>query len=107
MGETHLQASLLRGGMQGEDVENERRAVDDLHGLVHDLLEIRLLRWRKLIVEDHQIRFGCPRQLGNFLGLARADEGAGIRRVEPLRCGGHRIGPGGIGKARELGKGRF
>ena len=81
--------------MQGEDVQNEGRTVDDLHGLVHDLLQIGLLGRCQLIVEDDEVGLVRPCQLGDFfVGLARADEGARVGRVQALGRRGHHIGSG-------------
>ena len=107
LGEAHLQAPLLGGGVQGEDVQNEGRTVDDLHGLVHDLLQIGLLGRCQLIVEDDEVGLARPCQLGDFVGLARADEGARVGRVQALGRRGHHIGSGRIGQTFQLGQGRF
>ena len=107
LGETHLQTPLLGGGVQGEDVQNEGRTVDDLHGLVHDLLQIGLLGRCQLIVEDNEVGLVRPCQLGDFVGLARADEGSRVGRV-PSRwvVDGHHIGSGRIGQTFQLSQGR-
>ena len=55
LGQAHLQPPLLGSGVEGEDVQDERRAIDHLHGFVHYLLEVRLLRRCQLVVEDDQI----------------------------------------------------
>ena len=93
--------------MQGEDVQNEGRAVDDLHGLVHDLLQIGLLGRCQLVVEDDKVGLARPCQLGDFVGLARADEGARVGCVQALGRRGHHVGSGRIGQTFQLGKGRF
>ena len=38
-----LQTSFFRGGMQCEDVQDQRGSVDNLDGLRHDLLDVGLL----------------------------------------------------------------
>ena len=38
--EPHLQPALLAGGVQGEDVEDERRTIDDLDALIDGLFEV-------------------------------------------------------------------
>jgi len=38
--------------MLGEDIENERGAVD--HARAYGLLKVALLRWRKLVIHDQQ-----------------------------------------------------
>ena len=106
LGEPHLQAALLAGGMQREDIEDERRAVDDLHVLAHHLLEVRLLGGRELVVEHHEVGRVGACQLGYLLGLARADERARVRRVELLRGDGRNVGARRVHEALELGERR-
>jgi len=105
-GEPHLQPALLAGGVQGEDVEDERRTVDDLHVAAHRLLEVRLLGGRQLVVEHDEVGRVGARKLGHFFGLARAHERTRIGRVELLRGGGHRVGACRIHEALELGERR-
>ena len=107
LGQPHLKTTFLGGGVQGEDVQYEGRPVDDLHGLVHDLLEIRLLGGGQLIVEDDQVRLAAAGQLGDLHGLARSHEGAGIGGIESLGRGGHDIGSGRIGQTLQLGQRRL
>ena len=106
LGEPHLQPALLAGGVQGEDVEDERRTVDDLHVAAHRLLEVRLLGGRQLVVEHDEVGRVGARKLGHFFGLARAHERTRIGRVELLRGGGHRVGACRIHEALELGERR-
>ena len=53
--------------MQGEDVEDERRTVDDLHVAAHRLLEVRLLGGRQLVVEHDEVGRVGARKLGLHL----------------------------------------
>ena len=48
----HLQLALMGLGMQAEDIEDERRTVDDLVLHSQDTLDVCLLRRRQLGVED-------------------------------------------------------
>ena len=107
LGQAHLQAAFLARGVQGEYVQDERGAVDDRHRAVHGALEVRLLGGRQLVVEYDQVGLVGPRQFGHFLGLAAADEGAGVRRFEALRGHGYRVGAGGVGQALQLAQRRF
>ena len=104
MGEPHLQAPLLAGGVQAEYVEDERRAVDHLHIAADRLLKVRLLRWCELIVEHDEVGRVGARKAGHLLGLAGADEGLGVRGFEPLGGHGHHVRPCSVDKALELGK---
>ena len=103
LGELDLQTALATRCMQGKNVEDERRAVDDLYGLADDALEIALLRRRELVIEYDDVGMQVMHAPGELLGLAGADEGTWIGRVEPL---GHRVddlGTRRIGEALELG----
>ena len=68
----------------GENVENERRAVEDL--AVERLLQIAALRGGKLVVEDDGVHIRLLAVLGELLGLAFADVSGGARR-------GHLLNP--------------
>ncbi len=49
----HLQLALGRVGMVGEDVEDDRGAIDDRHA--QRLLEVALLARQQLVVAGHQV----------------------------------------------------
>ena len=100
--QTHLQATFFRGGMQRENVKNERRSVNNLHIFRYRFFKIALLRRRKLIVENHDI--GCIRMahFGDFFRLARPDECARVRRIELLVGGRNHFGARRVGQTREL-----
>ena len=78
LGQPHLQAAFLAGGVQCEDVQDECRAVDDLHVAPDGLLEVRLLRGSELVVEHHQVGRVRADEFGHLLGLAGADEVLGF-----------------------------
>src|SRR5690606_9388067 len=79
LGELDLGLTLPALGVLGEDVEDERGAVDDLH--LDDLLEPPQLAGGELAVADHRVRAGGGDHLAQLLGLARADVGRGVRAL--------------------------
>ena len=50
----HLQLSFTGAGVAGEDVEDKLRAID--HPDLELALQVALLRWRQLVVEDDEVR---------------------------------------------------
>ncbi len=76
LGQLHLQLAFARAGPLGEDVEDELRAVDDLHA--DHLLQFAELRRRELVVDDDHVdaRFGAGERQG--LRFALADEGGRV-----------------------------
>ncbi len=53
LGELHLELALGGVGMVGEDVEDDRRPVDDRHADL--LLEVALLPGQQLVVAGHEV----------------------------------------------------
>ena len=93
--EFDLQFAFPRAGALREDVENQRRAVEDF--AVENLFEIAALRRRKLVIENHGIHVLTLAKIREFTRLALADERGGIKRVHFLQAvaddftaGGHR-----------------
>src|SRR5262249_21366544 len=80
--ELHLHHALLTAGVLGEDVEDQRDAVDDVDA--EELLEVALLCGRELVVEHDEVDVERDRELLELLGLARTDVGGGVGRVAPL-----------------------
>ena len=107
LGQAHLQATLLGGGVQGEDVQDQRRAVDDLHALGQGLLQVDLLGGGQFLVEDDQVRLQLLGHVADLGHLARAHVGAGVGRVQALGEDGHRVGAGGVGQAFQFRQGGF
>ncbi len=103
--ELDLEPPLPGLGVAAEDVEDERRAVDHLHGLAQGPLEVALLGGGELLVEDHDVHVERLHGLLELQHLARADEGLGHGAVEPLREGPHDVGAVGVHEAGELGHG--
>ena len=104
--QTHLQTTLFRGGMQRENIKDERRSINDLHIFRYSLFQIALLRRCEFIVENHDISRIRMAHLGDFFRLARPDECARIRRIELLVGGRNHFGARRVGQTRELFKRR-
>jgi len=93
--ELDLEAAFARPGAPGEDVEDERRAVEDL-GL-EGVFEVALLRGAELVVEDDDgvVDAGA---LGLYLRqLALADVVRGMGVLQLLDGAADDAGSGGIG----------
>ena len=100
LGQLHLHHALLALGVLGEDVEDQRDAVD--HVDREQLLEVALLRGRELVVEHDEVDVERVGELLQLLGLARADVGRGVGRVASLQHELDRIRAGGVDEQREL-----
>ena len=100
--QTHLQAPLFRGGMQRENIKDERRSVNNLHIFWHSLFQIALLRWREFIVENHDIGRIRMAHFGDFFRLARPDECARVWCIELLVGGRNHFGARRVGQTREF-----
>ena len=96
----HLQLALGGLGALGEDVQNQRRAVDDLHA--QRVFQIPLLRAGQLVVEDGQIDLHGLTGEGQLLGLAAADVGGGVGLLAILQHPGDDHRAGGLGQTRQL-----
>ena len=68
--------------MVGEDVEDDRGAVD--HGHVERLLEVALLARLELVVAGHDVRARLLDRLLELRELALAEVAVGIGRRAPL-----------------------
>jgi hypothetical protein len=82
LGELDLQLALGRARVVGEDVEDDRRAVDDRH--VELLLEVALLAREQLVVARDEVRVALldrPLQLGE---LPAAQVAVRVRAVAAL-----------------------
>src|SRR5659263_151936 len=98
----HLQLSFSGVGMLGEDVEDERGAIDDPHAEL--VLEVTLLGGRKLVLDNHQVGL----QAGDFLlelnQLALAEVGMGYGMVPTLNHFTSIFGAGGGQQLAQLGQ---
>ena len=97
-----LELAFARPGALREDVENQRRAVEDL--AVKDFFEIAALRGRKVVVENHGVHVLAPAKFGEFLRLALADERGGGQRVQFLKTVADDLAAGGRGQFTEFGE---
>ena len=96
-GELDLQAALLRAGVTGEDVDDQRRSVQDL--AVEQLLEAALLVRSQLVVDDQQVEVG-GRLLVDQLG------GSALAEVpHRIGCAAALEGAADHGRAGRLGQG--
>ena len=105
LGELDLETPLVRPGVNAEDVEDERGAVDDLDGLPHRALEVCLLRGGELVIEDDDVRPEVSDERAQLLDLSAPDERPRDGGVKPLVHGVDDLGAIGLGEARELGEG--
>ena len=100
-----LRLALFGLGVLGKDVKDEHRAVNDLG--VKRALESGELARIELAIAYHGIGAGGLDDVAQFLDLAGADEGAGIRLIALLVDHLHYFGAGGLGQRRELVHGGF
>ena len=79
--ELDLHRAFLARRVLGEDVEDQRDAVDDVDR--EHLLQVALLRGRELVVEDHDVdveRFARLARSSSALPLPMYVAGSGVRR---------------------------
>jgi len=98
--ELDLRLALLARRVLGEDVEDHRGAVE--RAALEDALEVELLRGCELLVEHDGVGVDLLGQLVDLLGLALADERAGVGRAAPLHDTGHDVRAGGVDQLLEL-----
>ncbi len=98
--ELDLRLALPAPGVQGEDVQDQRRPVHDLD--LQPLLEVSQLARRQLVVKDHRPGTGAVHRLVDLLQLALADERGGVRVLARLEDPRDRVRPGAVGEGREL-----
>ena len=100
LGELDLQFAFCALRAQREDVEDERRAVDD--AAVECALEIALLGAGQRMIEDDEIGVGLGAPRADFLDFALARKKRRIGSLPATRdCAGHR-GAGRHGKGVQL-----
>ena len=102
LGELDLEPALVGLRVQGEDVEDQPAAVDDLD--VEQALERLLLAGRQLVVGDEEVEAGLALGRDELLGLALADVPVGVDVAAVLPLGADHVGAGGVGQAGELGE---
>src|SRR5690606_29886893 len=101
--ELDLGLALGALGVLREDVEDQRRAVDDLD--VDGLLQGDQLAGRELAVADHRVGAERLDDVLELADLAGADEGARVGPNAALDEAVDDLGPGGLGQRGELGHG--
>jgi hypothetical protein len=87
-------------GVGGEDVEDQRRTVDDLH--LDAVLEVAQLCWAQLAVADHGVRAGRDDDLTHLVDLAPADVGRRVGPVAALEQRVEDLGACGLGELAQL-----
>ena len=100
--EFDLQLAFARAGALREDVENQRRAVQDL--AVEYFLQIAALGGRKFVVENDRVHVVPPAEGGKFLRLALADERGRRGSLQLLHPVADDFAAGGGGQFAEFGE---
>ena len=98
-----LEAALPRVRPRGEDVQDQRRSVNDLR--TQRFFEIALLRRRQLVVEDDHVRLCITACGGDFIDLAFADVRRGVRLIHLLDGRAHDLRPGCPGQLAQFRRG--
>ncbi len=83
MRQLHLELSFTGARMTGKDVEDELGAID--HPQVEHALQVTLLRWRQLVIEDDQIGRTRSDSAFQLLQLSTANECGGFWFLTPLQ----------------------
>ncbi len=99
-GQLHLRLALGAARVLGEDVEDDRGAVDG--GAAEELLEVPVLRRGQVVVEHDGVGVEALAQRGDLLGLAAADEGRRVGSVAPLHDAAHDVGARAVHQAGQL-----
>ena len=90
--ELDLQLAFFRAGALGENIQDQRGAIE--HLALEDLFQVARLRRRKFIVEDDRIDFIAPAMLGEFVRLAGADVSAREDLFQFLRAVAEHVAAG-------------
>ena len=90
----------MRRRASGEDVENQTRAVDDLH--VEGALEIALLGRAEIVIDQYHIVANVVAPGLDLLELPFADVGAGQRMGELLGHRAYDLDVDGFGQPRQF-----
>ncbi len=96
----HLEPPLSGARALGEDVQDQRGTIDHLHA-AEGILQVALLRRRKLVVKDEGIHLFRSPGLLELLDFAFADVNLG-RLVQPLDRRANDDGARCTGKLRQL-----
>ena len=95
--ELDLQLALGGVGVVGEDVEDDRRAVD--HGHPERLLQVALLAGEQLVVAGHEVGVALADRPLELAELAPSEVAVGVGLLAPLH---HLAGDGHAGGAQQL-----
>ena len=95
-----LQLALGGRCALGENVQDQRRAVNHLHA--QNLLQIARLNARQFLVKNAQISFQCLTLPAQFIRAPAPDEQRRIRLILLLQELPHDLRPGGVRQARQL-----
>ena len=102
LGELDLEPALVGLGVEGEDVEDQPAAVDDLD--VEQLLERALLGRRQLVVGDEHVEAGLALGRDELLRLALADVPVRVDVAPVLPLGADDLGTRGRRQVGQLGE---
>ena len=103
--ELDLETAFPRARPLGEDVEDERRAVDDSGA--RRLLDVAKLGRRQFAVEDEEIADIRVHHLFEFFDLAGAEVQGGIRRGTRLQDRPDDVRAGSLGQFSQFFEGHF
>jgi len=99
----NLEFAFAGAGALGENIENERSAIE--HLALENGFKIPALGGREVVVKDDRVHFVLPAVSGEFIRLAAADEGAGHRNVQFLRSIANDLAASGGSQLFEFGEG--
>ena len=102
LGQFHLGLALSAAGVLGEDIQDQRGAVDDLD--LHHFLQCVQLRRAELAIADHRVGTGRGDDVAQLDGLTGADIGCRIGFVAPLNDALQDFRAGGLGQGGKFGK---
>ena len=98
--EFNLHLAFARAGALREDVENQRRAVQNF--APEDFFKVAALRGRKFVVENHRVHIVRLAEFCKFLRLALADESRGVERFHFLNPVAGDFAAGGDARVRQV-----
>ena len=96
LGQLHLQRPFPASRVASEDIQDQRRTIDDLDVFLERVFQAALLRGRELRVADECVEGHLVAQTLDLLELPLANVGHGWR-VEVLLHGPDHLGTGGGG----------
>ena len=102
LGQLHLQATLLRPGTLGEDVQDQAAAVQHLHAA--QLRQDTDLGRGQVVVEDDHGGLAVLHHALDLLHLALADEAVGVGLFAALQDHAHALRAGSLHQRGQLGQ---